>query len=281
MVFTGHGLVASLFMFFAFFLAFWGWQAKAIDQIWGIKISVWTLLLGLTFVMMQSQGTYVYCFILISVFICAKFLRSNFAYLLFLAFVLYYMYSVAAGLFDGTPIVTWIADHLSPARAQSLSFRWDHEKAMAAKARIQPWLGWGGWGRNRVYAYDWQGEIVNISVVDSFYILTYGINGLLGLISFYSTILVPSVLFCCKKYPVQTWLYPKIAPAVALALFLLIFCLDTLLNSPIQPPLMLACGAIAGLVIQPTALRLSRNRIVRIAKNQTADCKDESCSRIM
>ncbi|MFM1842810.1 MAG: hypothetical protein RLZZ490_1547 [Cyanobacteriota bacterium] len=251
-VFTGHGLVASLFMLFAFFLAFWVWQSKTVDKIWGVNISLWTFLIGFTFVMMQSRGTYVYFIIMAGIFISAKYLKSNFAYLLVLSLMIYYMYSVASGLFDGIQIVSWIAKNVSPERAQSLAFRWDNEQDMAAKARLQPLFGWGNWGRNRVYAYDWKGEIVDTSVTDSIFMLTYGVNGLVGVVSFYTTILLPSSLFCLRKYPVKTWFHPKIGPAVALALFSLIFCLDTLLNAPLQPLLMLSCGAIAGLVVKPT-----------------------------
>jgi len=252
MVFTGHGLVASLFMFFAFFLAFWVWQSKTVDKIWGVNVSVWALLLGFTFVMMQSRGTYAYFILMAGVFISAKYLKSNFAYLLIISLMIYYMYAVASGLFNGIPIVNWIAENLSPERAQSLAFRWDNEKDMAAKARLQSLFGWGGWGRNRVYAYDWKGEIVDTSVTDSIFMLIYGVNGLVGVLSFYLTILLPSSLFCLRKYPVKTWFHPKIGPAAALALFSLVFCLDTLLNAPVQPPLMLSCGAIAGLLVKPT-----------------------------
>jgi hypothetical protein len=251
MVFTGHGLVCSLFMFFAFFLAFWLWQSKAVDKIWGINISLWALLIGFTFVMTQSRGTYVYGLLMAGIFISAKYFKSNFVYLLTFSLILYYMYSVALGAFNGTTIVSWIAENLSPERASSLAFRWDNEQDMAAKARLKSLLGWGNWGRNRVYAYDWKGEIVDTSVTDSIFMLTYGVNGLVGLISFYATILLPSSLFCFRKYPVKTWFHPKVGPAVALAIFSLIFCIDSLLNAPVQPLLMLSCGAIAGLVIKP------------------------------
>ena len=267
MVFTGHGLVCSLFMFFVFFLAFWVWQSKAIDKIWGINIGLWALLLGFTFVMMQSRGTYVYFVFMAGIFISAKYFKSNFAYLLILSLIIYYMYSVASGAFNGTPIVTWIAKNLSPERAQSLAFRWDNEQDMAAKARLQSLFGWGGWVRNRVYAYDWKGEIVDTSVTDSIFLLTYSTNGLLGLLSFYATILLPSSLFCFQKYPVKTWFHPKVGPAIALALFSLIFCIDSLLNAPVQPTLMLSCGAIAGLVIKPTeSLPSLGGKKTRVAK---------------
>jgi len=251
MVFTGHGLICSLFMFFAFFLAFWLWQSKAVDKIWGIDINLWALLIGFTFVMTQSRGTYAYGLLMAGIFISAKYFKSNFAYLLILSLMIYYMYSVASGIFNGNQIVSWIAENFSLERAQSLGFRWENEQDMSAKARLQPLFGWGNWGRNRVYAYDWKGEIVDTSTTDSIFMLLYGVNGLVGLISFYLTVLLPSSLFCLRKYPVKTWFHPKVGPAAALALFSLIFCLDSLLNAPVQPPLMLSCGAIAGLVIKP------------------------------
>ncbi len=251
MVFTGHGLIASLFMLFAGFLALWLWQSKAIDKIWSIKISVWTYALLATTVLTQSKGVWVYLLVLTLIFVCARYLKSNFVYAMILSLMLYYMFAMTSGAFNGEAIVNWIGANFSPERAQSLQYRWSNEIEMAAKARIQPLFGWGGWGRNRIYAYDWKGEIVDTSTTDSIAILQLGTKGFVGYLSFYSSILLPSILYCFKKYPVRTWFNSKTGIGAAFSIFSLIFVMDTLLNAPVQPPLMIAAGAITGIVAAP------------------------------
>jgi len=68
------------------------------------------------------------------------------------------------------------AQALSYERAQSLEFRFQNEDLLLEKARQRFWLGWGGWGRSRVYDADGR----DISVTDGTWVIVFGTYGAIG-----------------------------------------------------------------------------------------------------
>ncbi len=104
--------------------------------------------------------------------------RSRFVlYLLFLLPVIY-MTMFASGAYRGEGLSSWVAS-LSERRSESLQFRIDNDRMLVDKAMERRWLGWGGWGRNRIY--DENGK--DISITDSAWMITFGMHGFLGLIA--------------------------------------------------------------------------------------------------
>jgi hypothetical protein len=137
-----------------------------------------------------------------------------------------------------------------PERAQSLKFRLDNEAILSKKARQQMVFGWGGYGRNRVYEKDWKGELKDITVTDSLWIISFGVTGLVGLISSFAALLVPAVSLVLLRYPARTWTNPKAAPGAVLAVIVTLYMLDCVLNAMTNPIFALASGAMAGTVLE-------------------------------
>ncbi|HEY9826619.1 MAG TPA: O-antigen ligase domain-containing protein, partial [Stenomitos sp.] len=127
---------------------------------------------------------------------------------------------------------------------------------LSAKARQQLWFGWGGWGRARIrndYGQD-------ISVTDSLWIITFGNYGVLGLASWVAALLVPVLGFVLFRYPVETWQYPQVVPAAVLAIGLILYIIDCLVNGMVNPIYTLVAGGIGGLVARPQAQTAQASR---------------------
>lgn len=251
-VFMQHGLQVGMWMMLATLVALWLWQAKTVRKIWGIQMSWIVVVLIITIILIKSTGAYGYFLYGVIVMFMAKWVRTNLPLLLLIAVISYYLFLGVTGNFDGKQITDWISTNISADRAQSLQFRWDNEKLLGEKAREQMLFGWGGWSRNRVYEENWQGDLVDISVTDSLWIIAFGNRGVFGLASLTTAVLLPVVRLCLKGYPVRTWFNPKIAPVAVLAVGLTMFFLDCLVNAMILPIFPLISGGLSGINFQQT-----------------------------
>jgi hypothetical protein len=249
MVFMNHGLFVASFVFGASLLALWLWQSGSVKQIWGQPIRLHVVILFLTFLLLQSANTYSYMFLAIAILIFGKFLKTNIPVLLTAAGILIYLVIASTGNFDGSGLVDWIAQNISAERAHSLGFRFDQEVNLIAHAQKQWLWGWGGWGRNEPELYTLWGSRIRV-VIDSFWIIAFGVNGILGLVSIYTTLILPSVLLITLRYPTRLWFYPQVGPAIALSVYSLFVAIDSLFNAAVNPLNTLVLGGVVGLVIQ-------------------------------
>ncbi len=83
-----------------------------------------------------------------------------------------------AGLIPTNAIVA-AASSINEARAESLKFRFDHEEQLLQRASQRLWLGWGRYGRNRIFD-EWGNDI---SVSDGRWVITLGQFGLFGFLA--------------------------------------------------------------------------------------------------
>ena len=67
--------------------------------------------------------------------------------------------------------------------------RLKNEDLLSKKAFEQPWFGWGGWGRSRVF----NDEGTDISITDGRWIIIFGQLGVIGLVGTYGTLLCPCI----------------------------------------------------------------------------------------
>ena len=250
-VFMSHGLVLAMFMTTVTLIAIWLWQSKTISKVWGKPIIAWVGVLGVTFSLIKSSGAYGYLIYGLIILFVAKWIRTSLPLLLLMGLCAYYLYLGVIGAFDGASISSWISGSYSADRAESLEFRFKNEELLRAKAQEKPIFGWGGFGRNRVYDYDWKGDLVDVSVTDSYWIIVFGTNGIYGLVTFTLSLFTPVFVFAVFRYPAKTWLHPKVAPAAALSVSLVLFFLDGLLNVGFNPTFPFICGGLSGLVIKP------------------------------
>ncbi|CAD5981873.1 hypothetical protein PCC9214_04878 [Planktothrix tepida] len=271
-VFMIHGLAVGMWMMATALIALWFWQSGTLKKFLNIPMKLWFIGLYLTHILVRSTGAYAYMFCGVIILFCAKFFRTAFPKVLLILLLSSYLYLGATGNFTGEQadkIVQVATNIAGPDRAQSLEFRFDNEEMLVKKALERKWFGWAGWGRNRVYGYDWEGTLVDISVTDSLWIITYGISGFFGLFGVFGTSLLPALTFALFRYPAKTWFRPQIAGAAVLSVVTVLYVLDNLLNSMYNPVFILASGGLAGLLMNPnpqeshTSIAVSTNSIYR------------------
>lgn len=248
-VFMEHGLVVALWMMTATLVAIWLWRANVLQTIWDIPFIWLVVALIITFLLLKSTGAYFYLAYGLVVIFSARWAKLSLPLSILIVAICLYLYLVVSGGFNGDAIVSWVTQYLGSDRAQSLEFRFDNEELLRVKALQKLLFGWGGWGRSRIYEEDWEGDIVDVSITDSLWIIAFGNNGLLGLISLTASMLLPVIYFAWFGYPVKTWFNPKVAPAAALAVSLALYMLNCLINGHFLPIYPMISGGLTGLIL--------------------------------
>ncbi|MBE9174579.1 O-antigen ligase domain-containing protein [Synechocystis salina LEGE 06155] len=250
-VFMQHGLMVGMWMMTVALITIWLWQSKTLTKIWNYEIKSLVPVLVFTVIWCRSTGAYGYFFYGLIILFTAKFLKSNLPLLLLIFGIGWFLYMNVTGQFHGDKILAFLGEYINPDRIQSLGFRWLNEEILAEKARQRFLFGWAGWNRNRVYEENWIGEIVDVSVTDSLWIIAFGIYGAFGLLNLTLSLLLPPTVFATFRYPAKLWLHPKVAPAAALATCLVLFMLDSVINNMYNPIFPLISGSLSGLCLQP------------------------------
>ncbi len=269
-VFMKHGLEVGMWMMAATLIGIWLWKTGVITQIWDIPISWLVSALLVTFVLVKSTGAYFLLLLGIAIlFVSWQFRTAILIFFLIASMSSYLAQNALTETYITDQIVASLEGFVPQERLQSLEFRFDNEELLADKARERIVFGWGGWGRNRVYDYNWAGELVDISVTDSLWIIAFGANGLVGLSSLFLSFFLPIIGFV-KRYPATFWLNRKVAPAAVVAVILILYMLDCLLNSMVNPIFALACGGIAGVAIKkPETSKLkTSSSVVQLSLHQ-------------
>ena len=242
-LFTVHGLSVALWMMAATLIGVWLWQSGSLHRFCNISMKWLVPPLLFIMVLIQSSGALLYLILSLIALYIAKWFRTSLIVILIIGMISSYLYIATTGNFDGDQIVTFISTAINPERAQSLEYRLDNEKALVAKARQRMIFGWAGWGRSRIYN-EWG---LDASVTDSWWVIVFGVNGIFGLVSGTTVLLLPVVLFIFY-YPAKTWSHPKIAPTAAIALVLVSYMVDNLVNAITMPVFVLGVGGLSGLM---------------------------------
>ncbi|WP_330202902.1 O-antigen ligase domain-containing protein [Cyanobacterium sp. Dongsha4] len=267
-VFMQHGLMVGLFMMMTALVAIWLWQGRVVTKIWRIPIQWVVVILFVTVILNKSTGAYVLMAIGLIILFSAKWFRLSLPLIFVLLGITAYLLLASTGNLHTENIIDFLHQFFPEDRIQSLEFRFDNEELLGEKARERILFGWGGWGRNRVYAENWAGEIENISVTDSLWIIVFGINGLFGLITLTMSLLLP-VVYLIIRYPVNTWLSPKVSSAIVLGVCLTLFVFDCLLNAMFNPIFPLISGGLSGLFIYSPQLSTRKNlRKIRVKRGK-------------
>ncbi|MFM9265544.1 O-antigen ligase domain-containing protein [Tychonema sp. BBK16] len=244
-VFMQHGLMVGLWMMTAALIGFWLWQTGAVKKFQGRSMKMLVIVLIIAFFLCRSTGAYSLFAMSLIVLFCAKQFKTSLPLLFIIGYIIFYLYLAASGQFSSAEVISFISQVFGEERAGSLGFRFQNEEILGEKARIQFLFGWGDSGGNRVYN-DYGDDI---TVTDSLWIIAFGVNGVVGLISLFASLLLP-VLVLCFKYPARTWSNPKVAPAAVLGITLTMYAFDCVLNAMTNPIFMLIAGAISGLVVK-------------------------------
>lgn len=242
MVFMQHGLGVGSWMACASVLGLWLWWGRAMRTVWGAPAGLLVAGLWLVTVLVKSGNAYFMLALGLAAMVWTRGLRSRMALAAAVAAAPTYMVLRGLDMWDGSPLVEVAEAVVGEKRADSLEFRLVQEDALAEKAREQPLLGWGAWGRNRVT--DEYGE--DQSVTDGLWIIVFGQRGLVGIGGLTLAMLGGAAVVAWRlrgrKLVEASW-----APAAAFVVILGLVMIDNLFNAMLNPVYTVAAGGLATL----------------------------------
>lgn len=242
MVFLQHGLMVGMWMTTATLAGLALWQTGGIRTIRGVPMWLFVGALFITTIMCRSSGALVLLVAGIFVFIAVRYLRTMLPIAALAGVCVVYIVLRGSGMWDGHQLVDITNNVFGSDRAESVHTRIYNEEALAAKARQQWLFGWGGWGRSRIQ--DARGK--DISITDSQWVITLGCNGAFGVAALLAATLLPPLLLY-RRAPVPWWNHPVAAPAASLAVVVVLWMIDNLMNAMFNPVYVVVIGGIAGL----------------------------------
>ena len=239
-VFLHHGLAVGLWMMSALLMGIWLWRTRTIRRLVGFPMGLIVSAQFVVTLLCRSLNSIVLGVIGFLTYFVIRSWQCKSVVLCLVLIPPAYIVSRDIGIASTSRLVE-IARYVSDDRAHSLYGRLIHEEMLVEKAWRQPFFGWGGWGRNRVY--DDYGE--DISITDGLWIIAFGVNGLVGLISLGLVLLLPTIAFW-KKYRHEDWGQPTFAPVAGLVCIIPLYAIDSLMNGMLNPVFTLAAGGILG-----------------------------------
>lgn len=249
-VFMQHGLALGMFMTLGALLAFWLWRSRALAAVAGIPIGWVAAILVVTAVLCKSTGALALLALGVALLESAVRFRTALAVVAVALLPSVYCAARISG-WDPQPLVAGAASFVDADRVGSVQFRLENERLLVQKAMVRPWLGWGRFGRS--FLYDEEGQSLG-AVVDSLWIITSGICGLVGLVAIGAILALPPLAFV-RAFPVRRWRDPRVAAAAALAVGLLLWAIDDLLNGMVTPLFPAIAGALVSTVLAPREAR--------------------------
>jgi len=249
-VFMDTGLALGMWMTAASLIGIWLWRAKALLSAWKIPMAMLVPVLLITTILCKSTGALALLAGGIGVLFLTNWTRLRVFLMCLVLVPIGYVVVRSTGDWSGRAVVE-MAKVISEERARSLNGRLVNEDILAEKAWQRPLFGWGGWGRNRVY--DDYGK--DITVTDGLWIIAFGQHGLVGLMALYGVFLLPSVMLVWRVSAGQ-WSNASFAPVGVLAVFMVLFSIDQLLNAMPNPVFVVCAGGLGGI-----AIALGRRRI--------------------
>lgn len=234
MVFTGHGLIAALFMSTALVAAATLWRLRARLSTGGV-----VGYFGVILVTCKSYASLGYGIVFAPQIMFLKPRTVVRVASLVVLLTFFYPLLRSFDLFPTGQLVS-IAEGMSQERADSLKFRFDQEKLLLDRASERPAFGWGRYGRSRIY--DETGK--DVSVTDGRWIITLGQFGLLGFIAEFGLLLLP-VLMAASALRYAPTFADKMLLA-GLSAVSAINTVDLLPNAALSPWNWLIAGALLG-----------------------------------
>lgn len=263
-VFMEHGLMVGMWMSTASLLGIWLWATEGLRRLpvpvlRSVSFVPPLLALLATTVLCKSYGALSLLVAGLGTLFASRGLRTRALLAVLLVIPPLYAVTRSAGMFSGDGLIAAAAS-IDLERAESLAFRLRNEDILVEKALERPSFGWGGWRRARVY--DWQGE--DVSTTDGQWIIALGDRGIFGLSMLLGALLIPA-LRTFANAPVSRWVRPGIGAAVGLAMVLLLYAVDSLLNAMKNPVYLLIAGA-----LNSSAAHLAAQRSAQIATQSAA-----------
>ena len=238
-VFLSFGLETGWWMCCASLAAYNLWRSNAVKRIQGYPMGFLTAGLVLVTIACKSTGAIVQILAGWTIFGMARYFKKPVLVWPLLMIAPAYCISRSFGIWDGSNLLAFSSSVFGPERTQSLGFRFEQEEILMRSAMQHPWLGWSRFGGFNA-SPDGQS-----AVVDGLWIIIFGTTGFVGLAALIGMLSLPTILFL-RRYSVQEWLEPDVAPTLTLAVILPLFMVDNLSNAMLNPIYALAMGAVSG-----------------------------------
>lgn len=239
-VFMRHGLNVALFMLITLMAACCLAKIKVRIYKWSAK----TVAIYLTVVLLvcKSSGAVVYGLVVLPLILFASpKAQLRFAQVMAVIMIAYPLLRMK-GWVPVDDIVAFFHQTLGEERALSLWFRFETEQQVLMHALDRVWFGWGGYARP--FLHDpVTGE--TISIIDGFWVLTFGERGLVGFVAIFGLMLLP--VYRMRRFHARFSDPGTRAVLGCLALICVIYVLDLIPNSSIDPYLTFIIGVVASL----------------------------------
>lgn len=236
-VFLSHGLEVSLFLSMATLAALALSRAMPEYRFPFLGLAGF---LFLALFLSKSLGAYLICLLLAPIILFLP--RWPQILAAFGIGLMIICYPIARGA-DLVPVdrALEFAESIDESRANSLRTRVVNEDILLARAQEKPLLGWGGWGRSRVF--DDEGR--DISITDGYWVISFGLGGWTRYISEFGLLMLPNLLllFRFRRFGLSL-------ETVALTILLSANLIDLIPNSNVSPLTWLVAGALWGRVEQ-------------------------------
>jgi len=246
MVFTGHGLIAAIFLFMSVTAAAALWRSSgSLRRSGGV-----TVYLGAVFVLCRSAGATLFGSVIVPL-VC--FGRPKLQARVAVVFVLLALFYPMLRVVDLVPtrLMVELAQSVSFERASSLRVRFENEASLLERALQRPIFGWGRYGRSRIY--DEGGK--DVSVTDGHWVITIGQFGILGFVAEFGLLALCIIKAAAASRNARS--FKEKILLTALALIVATNVLDLLPNSSLLPVTWLFSGALLG---RAEALQLTATR---------------------
>lgn len=244
-VFMHSGLALGMWMTAASVAGVWLWASGAMKRLWIFPMLLVVPVLVTITVFCKALLAIVLLIVGTGTLFGTKLVRSSVLIVALIAVPVTYISLRATGSWSGEPVIS-VAKLIDSERAGSFSYRLENEDLLVARAWERPIFGWGGWNRNRPF-----NERRGIkAITDGLWIIAFGKRGLVGLVALMGTLLLPAILLL-RRVPGREWLHPRIAPAAVLAIIVVLYSIDSLLNAMFNPIFVLVAGGICGFAALP------------------------------
>jgi hypothetical protein len=242
MVFMGHGLVACFFAMTAAVASAALWRVR-VRAVRFVPTGAATVYLSTVLILCKSGAASVYGIVLVPLLSwTTPRLQTRVAVFLVSIALLYpflRMYDVVP-----TQTILEVAGTIDQARAISLEVRFREEGRLLDRASEHFLLGWGRFGRNRVYVEDWRGIGGDTSITDGLWVIVLGQFGLIGFIAEFGLLAMP-VFWAAKALRFAESFGDSVFLS-ALALIVAVNMIDLLPNSGLSPWTWLLAGSLLG-----------------------------------
>jgi hypothetical protein len=248
-VFMQHGLMVGMWMCMTTLVGMGLWIGKAHKILFGYPIAYFVWINLITAILCKSTGAIILLAIGIIVYLGLKYMPTKLWLLILVSIAPVYMVSRISGWSGGG--VVEVSDAIT-GRGNSLAFRMQNEDLLIERALQRPILGWGGWGRNRVF--DENGR--DLSITDGLWVIVLGQNGIVGLIAFSMLFTLPTIRLV-RDANCERFLGKELANATALCVIILLYWIDCIPNGMVNPAFTMCVGALCATPVrEPNSLAL-------------------------